>query len=118
MKYNKKAFTMTELAITMVIMMVLAVFAILNIKPGENKAKLFLYVAMDHISRGLSTLYESNSSLEDYVGHEGAGIDAYDKLCASLSDFFSLSTVANCKVNASASDVNFLCNLQPLKYQD
>lgn len=109
MKFNKEAFTITELVITMAIMMVLAVFAIINIKPGQNKAKLFLYSALSNISSAVSTIADENGkSLSVAEGDVDVDGNKFDWLCVKLADFFSLASSANCSKDASATDVNIV----------
>ncbi len=103
---KKNAFTLAELTVCIVMMMILAIFAVTNIKPNENKIRLFVYGAMDNISAVVSTLVSEESSgltSGNFVTSSGT----YDWLCTKVGDYFTLKSEANCNTSASSTDVNF-----------
>ncbi len=104
---RKNAFTMAELTICIVLMMILAIFAVTNIKPNDNKIRLFVYSGMENISSVVSTLVSDNLDLDKADTNIVSGSNAYDWLCAHVADYFSLKNSANCKVtSADATTVN------------
>ena len=93
-KHIKNAFTMAELTICIIVMIMLAVVGMSNMKPNDNKIKLFVYATMENIASAVSTI--SNN----YDLSASDTLATYDWMCTHLADYFSLKTSANCSKSA------------------
>ena len=107
MKLNKKAFTLTEILICIAIMMVMTVFAIVNIKPNDNKIRLYAYAGMNALNSALGTIYSENGSLSVADAPITTDSGTFDWLCTKMADYFALKSSINCSTTASMGDINF-----------
>ncbi len=107
MKLNKKAFTLTEVMICVAIMMVMAVFAIVNIKPNDNKIRLYAYAGMNALNSALGTIFSENDSLSVADTPITTNSGTFDWLCTKMADYFALKSSVNCSTTASMGDINF-----------
>ena len=107
MKLNKKAFSLTEIMICIAIMMVIAVVAIANIKPNDNKIRLYAYSGINTLNSALSTLASEETGLSEADTPITADNKLYDWLCTKMADFYSLKSNINCLTTANENDINF-----------
>ena len=97
---KKYAWTMAELAITLIILMMLSGICVSILKPRVQKMRFFTYAAT-------TNLLAANSEIIRKYHHLNVTDDKEDDwYCLQLADIFSLSSSANCAKTSSSDTVN------------
>ena len=97
---KKQAWTMAELAVAIVIILIISCICTSIFKPNIQKAKFYAYAAVNNIRKGNAAVIEKSNTLK------GDDIDGNDWYCLNLADNFSLDSAINCSTTAGNDDVN------------
>lgn len=92
---SKKAWTISELTVAIIIFTLLCAFGIKVFKPNYNKTKLFAYATLLNISKGNSAVMEKFGAI---AGDNVGNIDNY---CIKFSNQFSIKGEPNCDTLAT-----------------
>ncbi len=90
---NKKAWTMAELAVSMVVLIVLSYISVSAMKTNTNhQAKIFLYATMKNLAYANGRISDERGEFYPEDANESSG----DWYCKNLVDTFTLKNSPNC----------------------
>ena len=98
---KKNAWTLIEMVVAIIIILMLSGLVVNMFKPEAQKAKFYLYATVRNITKGNITIMEKDKSLhkEDLVGTN-------DWFCVHFADAFNLENAPNCTRGSSSPDMN------------
>ncbi len=106
---KKSAWTLVELVLAMMVIILISGFLISVVKPNTQKAKIYVYATMKNLTKGNIAVIEKYENTETETPKDLTYQDPNsdnDTYCLEMADVFSLSGSPNCSKNASISDVN------------
>ena len=95
--------TMAELVIAIIILIIVSALSVSVFKPDTNKARIFMYAAMKNLSKGNTAIIEKHNS----IAPDNMDAGTKDWYCLNLADKFALSNEPNCAKAAAPKEVNF-----------
>ncbi len=97
----KKAWTMAEMMVAFIIIIIVSVIGMTTIKPNQNKAKIYVYATIKNFGRANAYLIEKYGELVSDDMTVGANLDPY---CIYVADVFSIEGKPNCSTLAADKD--------------
>ncbi len=106
---KKTAWTMAELTIAMIVIIVISAISLTVFKPNMQKAAIYMYAIIKNLEKANNAISEKYGEFypNDAKSRDDNNAVADDWYCVNLADMLSLTQVANCKKSATNGDVNF-----------
>ena len=106
---NKKGWTLAELTVIVIIILILTKASMSVVKNiNINKARIYTYITMKNLTMGNIAIREKYTDFYPKTALEHDSVEATDWYCLNLADIFAKDGSTNCNKNLPAQTDNFI----------